>query len=269
MPPAPDDLLWAHLTSVPAFRALLRSVEARLLSQIAMPEPILDLGCGDGHFASLALSGPVLAGMDVSRRSLEEARARRVYQLLLQGTANALPFADGAFATVVSNCAIEHIPNLEGILREVHRVLRGGGLFVFTVPSEHFVEYLLFYRLFTKLRLWRLASAYGRWFTGISGHLRYYDPFAWKQVLQEHGFIIVSWRYYLSRAAHSLFDLLHYYSAPCLAYKKLLGRWTLLPWRPNFWLVERLLRGYYAQDQPHDGAYLLLQARKRNVKRET
>ena len=46
-----DDLLWRHLRGVPAFRALLRAVESRFYQDLELPRPVLDLGCGDGHFA--------------------------------------------------------------------------------------------------------------------------------------------------------------------------------------------------------------------------
>mgnify|MGYP001161512639 FL=1 len=49
-----DDLLWQQLKTLPAFRALLRAVEARFYEQIPLPDPILDIGCGDGNFAQLA-----------------------------------------------------------------------------------------------------------------------------------------------------------------------------------------------------------------------
>ena len=48
------DYLTLHLQDLPYFRALLRAVEARFYKDITLPPPVLDLGCGDGHFASLA-----------------------------------------------------------------------------------------------------------------------------------------------------------------------------------------------------------------------
>jgi len=51
------DFLWPHLQALPYFRALLRAVEASLVHPIALPPPILDVGCGDGHFARVAFDG--------------------------------------------------------------------------------------------------------------------------------------------------------------------------------------------------------------------
>ena len=59
------DLLWQQLKSLPAFRALLRAVEARFYPLIPLPEPTLDVGCGDGHFAAMTFPGRTLtAGID-------------------------------------------------------------------------------------------------------------------------------------------------------------------------------------------------------------
>ena len=49
-----DAILWRHLSSLPYFRAFLRSVEDRYYQDISLAAPILDLGSGDGHFASVA-----------------------------------------------------------------------------------------------------------------------------------------------------------------------------------------------------------------------
>lgn len=75
------DYLREHLRQVPAFRALVRSVECRLFEQASeqiggFAEPVLDIGCGDGLFASLAFTKPLFAGIDPNEASLKEARAR-------------------------------------------------------------------------------------------------------------------------------------------------------------------------------------------------
>ena len=55
----------------------------------------------------------------------------------VKGDAHALPFADGAFALVVSSDSLEHFQTPSVALKEVHRVLRSGGRFVLWVPFMH------------------------------------------------------------------------------------------------------------------------------------
>ena len=88
-----DDLLWRNLQDLPAFRGLLRAVEARFYQDIQLPEPVMDLGCGDAHFASVAFDHPLTAGVDPWTPPLKEARRLRptAYQLYTQADGARLP----------------------------------------------------------------------------------------------------------------------------------------------------------------------------------
>ena len=88
------------------------------MGDIDLVRPVLDIGTGDGHFASIAYDEPIDVGIDVRSDELVEARDRHpaVYGSVLQASATTLPFADGAFGTVISNCVIEHIADVDGVL---------------------------------------------------------------------------------------------------------------------------------------------------------
>lgn len=58
----------------------------------------------------------------------------RIFERLVARDLTALDFADGSLDAVVSLDVLEHIPAYEDALREVARVVRPGGVFVFTVP---------------------------------------------------------------------------------------------------------------------------------------
>jgi len=121
--------------------AYWRSFEAPLYRELTMSAPVLDLGCGDGHFASLLSLPPPVVGVDISPRALKRARRRRFYQELHCCGADALPFPDAGIRTVLSNCVLEHIQPIARTLDEVARVLAPGGLFVFSVPSPLYEEW--------------------------------------------------------------------------------------------------------------------------------
>ena len=59
-------------------RALLRSVEARFYEAIDLPEPVLDLGCGDGRLVTGAAKkyGCRGVGFDIDPERVKEARAK-------------------------------------------------------------------------------------------------------------------------------------------------------------------------------------------------
>ena len=54
-----------------------------------------------------------------------------------------MPFEDSSFDVVFSNCVLEHVEGLDDMLAHVGRVLKPGGQFVFTVPTEDF-QYVKF-----------------------------------------------------------------------------------------------------------------------------
>ena len=110
------DLLWQQLKSLPAFRALLRAVEARFYPLIPLPEPTLDVGCGDGHFAAMTFPGrTVTAGIDPWWGPLRKAVRTGQYGLPVQALGDRLPFADTHFASAFSNSVLEHIPDLSPV----------------------------------------------------------------------------------------------------------------------------------------------------------
>jgi SAM-dependent methyltransferase len=225
-----------------------------------LAEPVLDVGCGDGHFASVAFPFPLAAGIDPGSVVLSEAQDRGAYHLLAQALGDSLPFADRQFATVISNSVLEHIPRVDDVLIEIARVLRPGGRFIFCVPGDRFTELLLFAQLFRRLRLESLAAAYERLFNRISRHHHCDGPEVWRDRLRAAGLQLDDhFTYFSARATHAL-DVGHYFGAPSLVAKKLFGRWILAPTRWNLALTERWLRPLYEESLPDIGAYLFFVA---------
>lgn len=92
-------------------------------------ESILDLGCGDGQLTlRLAATGARVKGLDLSPEMVAAARARGVNAL--EGSADAMPFADRSLDAVFSNAALHWVRDHDAMMTQVHRVLRPGGRFV-------------------------------------------------------------------------------------------------------------------------------------------
>jgi ubiquinone/menaquinone biosynthesis C-methylase UbiE len=88
---------------------------------------VLDLGCGTGRNLPLYPPGTPLIGVDPHLRPLRAARRRAPGASLVQARAEALPFKDGAFDTVVSALVFCSVDDPPAGLREVRRVLGSGG----------------------------------------------------------------------------------------------------------------------------------------------
>jgi ubiquinone/menaquinone biosynthesis C-methylase UbiE len=258
----PNDYLWRHLQDLPYFRALLRAVEAKFYEDIPLPEPILDLGCGDGHFASAMPNHAPFIGLDPWWGPLVESKGRAAYAGVTQAGGAAIPFPAAHFSTVVSNSVLEHIPDLDPVLAEVERVLKPGGKFVFCVPSDHFLEFLSVSRGLRRIGLNGLASSYEAFFNRISRHHHCDDPATWQARLEQAGLRLARHWYYFSQGALATLEWGHYFGAPSVLTKKLFGRWIVAPTRANLWLTDRLVRRYYDEPLPPQGAYLFFIAEK-------
>jgi SAM-dependent methyltransferase len=263
MSPQPD-FLRPHLLTLPIHRVIIRAVEARLFAELAptLPEPIVDIGSGDGTFVQIALPGRRVIGIDPRPDDTREAAGRHVYAGLSVADGAALPFRDGQFASAISNCVLEHVVPLDATLRETARVLRPGGIFVASVVGHNFPKWLLGTALLEAIG--QNGARYGRWFNKIAYHFNTFSPHEWGARFAAAGFETRTMRPYISSAALKLFDLSHYYGAPSLITRRLTGRWLLYPpLTPNL-LWEPLLRRIYNAPDPQDGAcyFFVLQKRK-------
>jgi len=241
------DFLYLHLRDLPFFRALLRAVEAQFYRSIDLPAPTLDLGCGDGHFASLTFDRPLDAGLDPWLDSRRESRRRGAYRLLVQADGAAAPFPSGHFASAVSNSVLEHIPHIDAVLAETARVLHPGAPFVFCVPNP---------RYFSALSLRRvLGRGYVDWFRRISRVCHADAPQVWEERLEKAGFRLERWWHYFSPSAMRVLEWGHSLGLPSLVARKLTGRWILAPARWNLWLTQRLLQKHAAAEPVEEGTF--------------
>lgn len=248
------DILWQHRRQLPAFRALIRAIEHRLLLELGpLPHPLLDIGCGDGHFAEATIKQAEV-GIDIAHASLVEAKKRDVYGHLDVASAWNIPYRSGAFAAVLANCAVEHMPKLDQVFSEVARVLRPAGQFILSVPTDQLNRNLAVAAMLDRVGAKGQAQNYRDWFKRIQVHYHMYSPDEWQRRLEAHGFKITLRQGYLSPRATQYLELGHYYGAPNLLARKVTGRWVPWPWRPRFVVEEAILAPHVAEDDvPNSG----------------
>src|SRR5690349_7035184 len=94
---------------------------------------LLEVGCGMGtDLLQFARGGARCTGVDLTPRSVEITRHRfRLYVAdgdFMISDGEHLPFRSESFDVVYSNGVLHHTPDTAGSIREVHRVLRPGGV---------------------------------------------------------------------------------------------------------------------------------------------
>ena len=99
---------------------------------------VLDMGCGAGHASFVAAQNvSTVVAYDLSAHMLDvvaqAAEARQLKNITTrQGYVESLPFADNAFDIVISRYSAHHWHDVGAALREVNRVLKPGGLLIYS-----------------------------------------------------------------------------------------------------------------------------------------
>jgi SAM-dependent methyltransferase len=127
-----EELSRTHCLELWTRRAMLERV-----GPLARLATAIDIGCASGYLLQdLHRSAPnaTLIGLDLLDSGLRKAHAAIPQAMLLQADACAIPLVDASVDAVVSANLLEHVPDDEGALAEICRVLRPGARAVIVVP---------------------------------------------------------------------------------------------------------------------------------------
>lgn len=96
----------------------------------------MDFGCGTGISTALLVNGGLnVIGVDLSETFLAEARKNVDAEFFQIDGTHLTKFADESFDGLGMNAVIEHVPDVELLLGEIHRVLKPGGHLVIFTPN--------------------------------------------------------------------------------------------------------------------------------------
>ncbi|MFZ1441080.1 MAG: class I SAM-dependent methyltransferase [Candidatus Microthrix subdominans] len=170
----------------------------------------LDIGAGAGrHCYEAARRGAHVVALDYDADALPEVHAMlgamvevgeapaNVACLVIRGDALKLPFPDASFDRIVVSEVLEHIDDDAGVLAEIHRVLRPGGIVAATVPAW-FPEKICWWlsaeyhaplvpgghlRIYTEPMLTERVNASGLRFEGSGRTHALHSPYWWLRCL--------------------------------------------------------------------------------------
>jgi 2-polyprenyl-3-methyl-5-hydroxy-6-metoxy-1,4-benzoquinol methylase len=143
---------------------------------------LLDLGCGEGHFAAAAAAaaGAEVLAADVAEEALRRARALHPeLDLHLIDGEGGWELEDADFDVVWAGEVIEHVADTASWLSELRRVLRPGGRLLLSTP-------LLGRRELLAAAL--SGTIFARRFEPRSDHLRHYNAATLRALLADFGF---------------------------------------------------------------------------------
>ena len=224
-----QNILQEYLSAVPIPLAFERVVECKIYTKYFFERPILDVGCGEGIFAKMLCQDRIDTGIDPNPKEIERARNLGAYNELIVCQGDTIPKPDNSYKSIFSNSALEHIPNIDSVFQEVHRLLVPGGRFYFTVPSNLFDQYTIANILLTSVGFRTTAKRYRKMFNNFWKHFHYYSLSQWKELVLQHDFEISDAYTYNPRKLCLLNDFLVLFSLIGFFTKKMTNRWTLFP----------------------------------------
>lgn len=224
-----DNFFKNFLLDAPLPLALERAMECKLLSTKEFRSPILDIGCGEGIFAKKLLKEKIEVGIDPNQSELNRARFYDAYDELIHCWGDKIAKKDGVFNTILSNSVLEHIPEIDKVLVEAHRLLSDEGIMYLTLPTNRFDQYTIVAQILAKLRLKGLQKYYQRGFNKFWAHYHYYNTDDWIKKFERNGFSVVEFQEYASKGV-CLFNAASIpFSFFPFVTKKLFNRWFLFP----------------------------------------
>ncbi|MBX3080622.1 MAG: class I SAM-dependent methyltransferase [Anaerolineae bacterium] len=160
-----------------------RRYYAALVRRYAPPgvnRRLLELGCGLGHMLGLLQNDFQCVGIDLIDYSIQQTKLNAPHaEAYVQSADDLSNFEAGTFSAVVALHLVEHLPDPQNTIRQVNKLLKPDGLFLFATPNPVY-----------SLRRYKdhQTDAIGKDPTHINVH----PPEVWHQWAEANGFKVVA-----------------------------------------------------------------------------
>jgi 2-polyprenyl-3-methyl-5-hydroxy-6-metoxy-1,4-benzoquinol methylase len=162
------------------------------LAQPHLPQParILDIGCGKGHFLQrLDPQRYQRHGLEPAQPLARHARDHFGLDNVLAATLAAADYPPDHFDAVTLWMVIEHIPEPAQLVRDIHRVLKPGGVLLISTPNFQSLLTCIA-RMLLAVSFERIKGPLARFLN--TSHVLGFSPAGLDRLLQRHGFRVVA-----------------------------------------------------------------------------
>lgn len=181
---------------------------------------ILEVGSGRGIFLDAAVErGHSVTGQDLSTDAVNAIK-NRLGITAMSGILEELELPGESFDLVHINHVLEHIPDPAVTLREIHRLLKPGGVLYVEVPRQS--------NLLNKLSRLMAGSEFG--FTYHPGHLYLFSPESLRRLMTDCSLPPLVTRIEGMSAAHRFVRGVHYHSSMAHLVKLVAGGLRIERW---------------------------------------
>jgi len=134
---------------------------------------VLEIGLGQGcESEQIIRRGARWSGLDLTDESISRVTARLIgrslpYDEMRQGSVVSIPWPDDSFDIVFSHGVLHHVPQIHEAQREIHRVLRPGGMLVAMLYARNSLNFQVSIRFLRRSAvlaafLWRRSPLVAR-----------------------------------------------------------------------------------------------------------
>lgn len=96
---------------------------------------IADIGCGSGYYSRMLTQlGATVVSVDISEKRLSQSPILKESTYVVAAAEN-MPFADNVFDIVLCIFVLEHVIDVEAVIREMLRITKYGGHLLIAIPS--------------------------------------------------------------------------------------------------------------------------------------
>jgi len=139
----------------------LKLLEGNFFSKVELKSPSLEIGVEDGEVSLLHFNGKKIdIGSEYVPDNLGDAQNKNIFKDLICFDVRKSCFVDNTFSTILMVHIVDHFPEFEKCFKEVRRILKPGGICIFSTLDKNFLNSNPLITLLRKLKMDKAVQKY-------------------------------------------------------------------------------------------------------------